>query len=370
MIRYHPQKIVAESSYIFSKVSHRTAAWIFLQTMYADPDLAVLLWVKHFLPLFYTNTEKEHQEAVVYLACLFTYIRKKGHKINVPMHADDLAAELGKFLTARATSSETGFTLIKDHYYELLDSAFMVSKDPTEFFIEMLRLTSSSVESVSNAAFDVLVYNLKTNPDIFRIWKEIYAEHVVETNNVLVFILQNYEHIQTSSLPPIVREPYTYASDVSSGEEENTDEEKKSKKGAKIREFGAMMDLNGKLISAQRKHAGPVRARPIPARELTLLLTRIEEVNSQLATTAKSKVGKKAKGVAVSKGSLQTCNATCRALRATVSQSRSGRDAEGGSCMGTLVKVTVIVAGLAGLAGFALKYANPEVFDKVLIMYQ
>ena len=30
--------------------------------------------------------------------------RKKGHKINVPMHADDLATELGKFLTVVATS--------------------------------------------------------------------------------------------------------------------------------------------------------------------------------------------------------------------------------------------------------------------------
>ena len=49
-------------------------------------------------------------------------------------------------------------------------------------------------------AFDVLVYNLKTNTDLFQIWKEIYADHVIETNNVLVYILHNYEGIQTSTV--------------------------------------------------------------------------------------------------------------------------------------------------------------------------
>jgi hypothetical protein len=55
-------------------------------------------------------------------------------------------------------------------------------------------------------AFDAIVYNLKANTDLFRIWKDIYSEHVVETNNVLVFILQNYEHIQTSSVRKRERE--------------------------------------------------------------------------------------------------------------------------------------------------------------------
>ena len=130
------------------------------------------------------------------------------------------------------------------------------------------------------------------------------------------------------------------------------------------------MELNGKTIIASRKPAGPARARPIPVRELTMLLTRVEEVNAQLASAPKSKGKGKEKGSTVSKQSLETCNATCRALRATVAQSRSGRDAGGGEgvgCMGTLVKLTIAVAGLAGLMAFALRHSNPEVLDKILI---
>jgi hypothetical protein len=125
------------------------------------------------------------------------------------------------------------------------------------------------------------------------------------------------------------------------------------------------MELNGKMINSSRKHAGPVRARPIPVHELSLLLTRVEEVNAQLASGPK-KAKAKGSGVGerVSRQTLQVCNATCLALRTAMSQSRSGRDA-GGSCAGTLVKLTIAAAGLAGIVGYALQ-SNPEIFDKLL----
>lgn len=222
------------------------------------------------------------------------------------------------------------------------------------------------------------MFNLKKNTELFATWKQLYQSQIAETNNLLLYILQNYEQIQTSSvclnhsielrslilqLPDIVHEPFTFEDDDSEEESDESSDEKHKKKKA-IKEFGAMMELNGKLITKERKQVQHARAVPVPVNELRLLLTRIRDVNGTLLASKAAGKGGVTKSTAAM---VSVCEATCAALRDTMSKSRAVRSSSPSGGIGGFLMWFVLLVVLSITAAVAVRQMYGQEFLDELI---